>query len=100
MSQQQISHFVVSLQDSAWQYSHRGGVTGPFASKEQAVTAALAEARALSASGDPSEVIVENEWREFETAWRAEGAMPADLNGFRTINGNISSLSEDDDHER
>jgi hypothetical protein len=73
------SHFVVSKQHTSWQFSHRGAVTGPFSDKAEAVAAALKEAKRLSAEGDPSEVIVENENRQFESTWRAEAAMPADL---------------------
>jgi hypothetical protein len=73
------SHFVVSLQGVAWQISHRGVVTGPFSTKDEALKVALQQAQEATDAGDPSEVIVENEQREFETAWRAEGAEPAPL---------------------
>jgi hypothetical protein len=73
------SHFIVSMQDAAWQFSHRGTVTGPFPSKEEAIDAAVEEAKAITVDGDPSEVIVENEDRTFESTWRAEGLAPADF---------------------
>jgi hypothetical protein len=72
------SHFVVSLQGVVWQINHRGTVTGPLATKAEALRA-LREAQRATDAGVPSEVIVENEHREFETAWRAEGAEPAPL---------------------
>ena len=78
------SHFVVSLQGHIWQVSHRGVVSGPFASKDEAVATATKEAQALSQRGDPSEVIVENEHREFESAWRADGAHPVPLDALRS----------------
>jgi hypothetical protein len=76
------SHFVVSVQGGAWQFSHRGTVVGPFPNKEEAVAQALEEAQALSREGDPSEVIVENEHRQFASEWRAEGAEAADLSAL------------------
>jgi hypothetical protein len=84
MPQAPPSPYDVSLQGVAWQISHKGAVTGPFSSKEDALQVALKQAREASDAGDPSEVIVENEHREFESAWRAEGIEPADLQVLRS----------------
>ena len=38
----ETSHFVVSAAAlSGWQYSHKGGITGPFDTNEDAVAAAI-----------------------------------------------------------
>lgn len=62
------NHFVVSQRESAWQYSNRGEITGPFGTKELAVDAAIQEATELG-DGD-AEVLVRDADLKTETVWR------------------------------
>jgi hypothetical protein len=82
--QPEPSHFVVSLQGANWQVSHKGAVTGPYPSKDDAIAYAVQGAQDATAAGEPSEVIVENEHREFETHWRAKDAPSTDLKNLTT----------------
>jgi hypothetical protein len=63
------SHYLVATAAIAgWQFSHKGDITGPFESKEQAVEAAIA---AAGESGDPEvEVMVQDADMKLETVWR------------------------------
>ncbi len=62
-------HVIVYLRDGAWQFTFRGTVTAPFSSREEAIEAAIGEARALA---DPDiEVIVQDVDLTQETVWRA-----------------------------
>lgn len=62
-------HLIVYLRDNVWQFSVQGTVTAPFRSREDAVEAAIVEARQL---GDPDiEVIVQDSDLTQETVWRA-----------------------------
>jgi hypothetical protein len=78
------SHFVVSMQGANWQVSHKGAVTGPYPDKDEAVAYAVQAAQEATAAGEASEVIVENEHREFETHWRAKDAPLTDVSKFTT----------------
>lgn len=65
-------HLIVYRRDSAWQFTCRGTITGPFKTREEAVEAAIIEARALN---DPDiEVIVQDSDLTQETVWRARTA--------------------------
>ena len=63
------SHYIVSEQSpSAWQFSHKGQITGPFGSREEATEAAIAEA---GQSEDPEvEVVLRDANMKTETVWR------------------------------
>ncbi len=65
------SHFLVAAAAiSGWQFSHKGVITGPFESKEQAIKAAIA---AAAESGDRDvEVLVQNADMKVETVWRPD----------------------------
>jgi hypothetical protein len=63
------SHYVVSEQSaSAWQFSYKGQITGPFGTREEATEAAITEA---AESDDPEvEVVVRDANLKTETVWR------------------------------
>jgi hypothetical protein len=61
-------HFVVAAQDRSWHYSFKGAVTGPFASRQEAVDAAIAQAREVT--GEAVEVVVRDADMRSETVWR------------------------------
>ncbi len=65
------SHYLVAEAAIAgWQFSHKGDITGPFESKEQAIKAAIA---AAAESKDPDvEVLVQNADMKVETVWRPD----------------------------
>ena len=64
-------HFIVYLRDSSWQYSYRGSVTAPFKTREEAIEAAISEAREQN---DPEiEVVVQDADMRSETVWRPDG---------------------------
>ena len=61
-------HFVVAQRDTAWQFSYRGDITGPFVSKQEAIDEAIA---AASRTEDPEvEVVVRDADMKTETVWR------------------------------
>jgi hypothetical protein len=64
------SHYVVAEQGhSSWHYSHKGDMTGPFTTRDAAVAAAVAEAKA---SGDPhAEVVVRDADLKSQIVWQA-----------------------------
>lgn len=62
------NHFVVSERDSAWQYSYRGDVTAPFATREKAIHAAIAEATSTRLTD--VEVIVHHADLKTESVWK------------------------------
>ena len=62
-----MNHFVVSERDSVWQFSFKGDVTAPFASRRAAIDAAIAEAGKI---GD-SEVVLRDGDVHSETIWRS-----------------------------
>lgn len=63
------SHFLVCKRDGAWLHTHRGTTSAPFTSREEAIEAAIGEARD---SGDPdAEVIVQASETSTETVWRS-----------------------------
>ena len=63
------SHYLVAASAiSGWQFSHKGDITGPFESKEQAIKAAII---AAGESDDPEvEVLVQDADKKVETVWR------------------------------
>ncbi|WP_108398273.1 DUF2188 domain-containing protein [Devosia submarina] len=63
------NHFLVAAAAiSGWQFSHKGNITGPFDSKEQAIESAIA---AAGQSDDPdAEVVVQDADMKMETVWR------------------------------
>lgn len=61
-----INHFVVSQRDSVWQFSFKGDVTAPFASKHAAIEAAIAAAGQIA----DSEVVLRDGDVRSETIWR------------------------------
>jgi hypothetical protein len=64
-------HFIVYLRDAAWQFSYRGSITAPFKSREEAIEAAIAQARE---ENDPQiEVVVQDADMRSETVWRPDG---------------------------
>jgi len=67
-------HIIVALQGPHWTTSHHGSVKGPFSNKEEALAVAVADAKSLNENGKPTEVIVENDLREFETVWTPDRA--------------------------
>lgn len=61
-----INHFVVSERDSVWQFSFKGDVTAPFASRSAAIEAAIAEAGKVA----DAEVVLRDGDVHSETIWR------------------------------
>lgn len=62
------NHFVVSQRDSAWQFSFKGDITAPFATRDKAIEAAIAAAQA---SDDPDvEVLLQDADLKVESVWR------------------------------
>ena len=51
-------HFIVARSDSHWKVSFHGSDQSPFETKEDAITAAVAEAKLQSAKGLDVEVVV------------------------------------------
>ncbi len=62
-----MNHFVVSERDSVWQFSFRGDVTAPFASRRAAIDAAIAQAGKIA----DSEVVLRDGDVHSETIWRS-----------------------------
>ena len=62
-------HFVISQRESVWQFSFRGDVTGPFTSKQAAVSAAIEAATELGSTD--VEVVVHDADLRAETVWRS-----------------------------
>ncbi len=63
-------HFIVLFRDAGWQFTYRGSVSGPFASREDAIAEAIREARATR---EPEvEVIVQEPDMRQETVWRPQ----------------------------
>ncbi|SEQ12170.1 hypothetical protein SAMN05428969_2071 [Devosia sp. YR412] len=60
-------HFVVAAKDTAWHYSFKGAMTGPFASRQEAVQAAIEQAGEEAEPG--VEVVVLNTDLKPETVW-------------------------------
>ena len=67
-----MDHFIVALKNGHWTTSHHGTDEGPFTTKQGAIDSAIEAAKAANTGGKRSEVIVENEDRKFETAWRPD----------------------------
>ena len=66
------NHFVVAAQDHAWHFSYKGAMTGPFNSRERAVSAAIEQA---TQEAEPSvEVLVRDENQNMETVWKTARA--------------------------
>ncbi|UYO00010.1 MAG: DUF2188 domain-containing protein [Devosia sp.] len=63
-------HLIVCQRDNAWLFTLKGTITAPFQTREAAVKAAIAEARAQD---DPQiEVIVQDQDMTQETVWRRQ----------------------------
>ena len=63
-------HLIVCQRDSAWQYTYRGTITAPFSSRDEAIEAAIAEAREINDA--ELEVVVQDQDMTQETVWRPE----------------------------
>ena len=63
------NHFVISQRESVWQFSFRGGVTGPFTSKAGAIAAAIEAASKVDERD--IEVVVHDADMRAETVWRS-----------------------------
>ena len=68
------NHFVISHRDNVWQFSFRGNVTGPFNSKDQAVSAAIDAAGRIEDAD--VEVVIYDVAQKPETIWRTGQAKP------------------------
>ena len=69
------SHFIVCLREGAWQHTNRGSTSAPFRTREDAIEAAIGEARS---SGDESaEVIVQDPETSARTVWRSAEDRPS-----------------------
>jgi len=66
-------HFVVAAQDRAWHYSFKGAITGPFESRQEAVTAAIEQASQIE--DDDVEVVVRDADLKTETVWHPSGKL-------------------------
>jgi hypothetical protein len=64
-------HFIVARSDSSWKVSFHGSEQSPFVSKEDAIAAAVAEAKLQSAKGLEVEVLVQDIDSTFHSAWRS-----------------------------
>jgi len=65
-------HFIVYERDHSWQFTHRGAITAPFKTRDDAIAAAIEEARA--ADRHEVEVIVQDKDLQQETIWRHPGS--------------------------
>lgn len=65
-------HFLVYLRDSAWQFSHKGSITAPFRSREEAIEAAINAAQ--QTNDDQIEVVVQDSDMRTETVWRPQAS--------------------------
>ncbi len=61
-------HFIVSQKDGVWQYSSRGEIAGHFDSREEAISAAVQEARDSGTAS--AKVIVQDTSMQQETVWQ------------------------------
>ncbi len=66
-------HFVASQKDTAWQFSFRGEVTGPFSDRDRAIESAIRQAEATGLAD--VEVVVQDPDTRTEIVWRP-GARP------------------------
>jgi len=61
-------HFIVYERDNSWQYTYRGSIAAPFKSRQDAIDAAIEQARQ---SNDATvEVIVQDHDMQQATVWR------------------------------
>ena len=65
-------HFIVYERDHSWQFTHRGAITAPFKTRDDAIAAAIEEARATDHR--ETEVIVQDKDLQQETIWRHPGS--------------------------
>jgi hypothetical protein len=63
------NHFIVYHRDAAWQYTHKGSIAAPFDTRDQAIQAAIAEARETGRRD--VRVIVQDADKTEETVWSA-----------------------------
>ena len=61
-------HVIVYERDNSWQYTYRGSIAAPFRSRQDAIDAAISEARQTNDS--TIEVIVQDHDMQQETVWR------------------------------
>ena len=61
-------HIIVYERDHSWQYTYRGSIAAPFKSREDAIDAAIEEARRTRDA--TIEVIVQDHDMQQETVWR------------------------------
>ena len=64
-------HYLVVFHDNHWQVTHQGTVEGPFASRDEAVAAAVSAAQEDGENGIHTEVRVQEDAdRGYQVAWR------------------------------
>jgi hypothetical protein len=63
-------HVLVVFHDGHWKVSTAGTDHGPYSTRDEAIADAIEMAKTVSESGTSTEVRVQNENREFTTAWR------------------------------
>jgi hypothetical protein len=64
-------HFIVYERNNSWQYTYRGSIAAPFKSRDEAVAAAIQEAKE---TGDPEvAVLVQDHDMQQEIVWRHAG---------------------------
>lgn len=79
------SHYVVSERsESVWQFSHKGEIAGPYASREAAVEAAISEAKA-SLDAD-CEVLVRDASLKTVTVWNRDRRHRAEISAHLSLN--------------
>lgn len=61
-------HFIVSEKNGVWQYSSRGDITSHFASRDEAIEAAIKEAKAIDRF--EARVIVQDTNMQQQTVWQ------------------------------
>ena len=67
-------HFIVSEKNGAWQYSSRGDITSHFGTREEAIAAAIKEARGIGAP--EARVIVQDTNMQQQTVWQPADTPP------------------------
>ena len=65
-------HYLVARTDSQWKVSYHGTDQGPFATKDEAVEAAIAAAQAEHDEGADVEVLVQDIESNFHMAWTSK----------------------------
>ena len=65
-------HVLVVFHEGHWKVSFGGTDQGPYSTREAALAEAIEMAKTVAESGVQAEVRVQNENREFVTAWRPD----------------------------